>query len=68
MIHGVVENVRFMSNQTLVKPELARIEQAARYSIDQQVKYLHLQAEADTLLEQLKLAQQRRTLVEAHNN
>lgn len=32
----------------------------AQYRIDQQVKFLHLQAEADTLLQQLQVMKQQR--------
>lgn len=38
------------------------------YSVDQQVKYLHLQAEVDTLLLQLQTLKQQRSLTPLQEN
>ncbi len=37
----------------------------SQYQLDQQVKFLHLQAEADSLLQQLQTLKQQRQTVEA---
>lgn len=39
-----------------------------QYQLDQQVKFLHLQAEAETLLQQLKVIKQQREAVSSHQS
>lgn len=65
-----VSEMQVQSRQT---PEAAVVDQQrsrlieamkAQYQLDQQVKFLHLQAEADSLLKQLQTLKQQRQAVE----
>ncbi|MBD2019736.1 hypothetical protein H6F43_05980 [Leptolyngbya sp. FACHB-36] len=59
-----------MTNSTLTRPDLERATRSyqsrlleamkSQYPLDQQVKFLHLQADAESLLQQLQAMKQQR--------
>ncbi|NJO19107.1 MAG: hypothetical protein HC838_02175 [Spirulinaceae cyanobacterium RM2_2_10] len=53
-----------MLNSTGDRERLAKLAQS--YQADQQLKYLHLQAEVEVLLQQLRALEQRRQRTEQH--
>lgn len=55
---------------TAINQQRSRLIEAmkSQYQLDQQVKFLHLQAEADSLLQQLQTLKQQRQTVEASSS